>query len=169
MKNLGKLAAIEKQLSKADNGGGECTAYYKVGRGNVDGRSCTIAEAFEAALRGDLEAIHFPLTHDESMALHQRRFAAVYDALGEYDGVVKDPDCMVKCSKPYIIVTQHNPIRHFYTGGMPEGGWFDLPDGKELHERDARKYMEDNGVLLICPNYDETIEPWYKAIHEKKG
>lgn len=168
MKAVSKLAAIEKQLSRK-GGGGECMAFYKVGRGNVDGQSCTIAEAFEAALRGDLASVDFTLSHDERIALHKQRLAFIYDAMGEYDGVITDPACMVKCTKAYIIVTQHNPIRHFFSNGIPEGGWYDLPDGGELHERDARKYMEDNGVLLICPNYDPTIEPWYKAIHAKKG
>lgn len=164
MKAVGKLSAIEKQLS-SKGGGGECTAYYKVGRGNADGRSCTIAEAFEAALRGDLVEITFPLTHDEDTAYMKHTMGRLWDETG----VKQDPTSMVKSSKPYIIVKQHNPIRHFFSNGIPEGGWFDLPDGTELHEREARKYMEDNGVLLICPNYDETIEPWYKAIHEKKG
>lgn len=65
MKSVGKLAAIEKRLSM-NGGGGECTAYYKAGRGDMDGVQCTLAEAFEAARRGELSSISFTMTKDET-------------------------------------------------------------------------------------------------------
>ena len=164
MKNLGKLAAIEKQLSKADNGGGECTAYYKVGRGGIDGESLTIAQAFEAALRGDLVSIEFPISHDERMLLLHQVGNEIKLKMHECsEEIYTDPEKLIMSTKPVVFLKQQDSRKHGCSG------YFEFEDGRELHYSQARKYAEENNCLLICPNYDPKKEKWYQTLHEKKG
>lgn len=159
----GKIYALEKDLAPA----GVCIVQYKVGCGPAGSHEIPQEKALEAARKGLLKSITFPLSFHEQQA-ERASGRDLWAAIGEaVEGVRRDTgtpsmaDRLILCSRP-IIFARQAPVE--YSGGQPLGGNFITDDGEEFHQSQWKELLDKRGAgFIIVQDYDESKEPWHAA------
>lgn len=160
-----KVASLEKSLQTT----GVCTVRYKVGRGPSGEHEIPVETALEAARKGALKSIHFPLSFHEQQA-ERASGRDVLEEIGEaIEGVRRDTgtpslsDRLILCSKPVIFARQAPP-KSFC--GHLIGGYFITEERRpeEFHQGQWKEMLDRRGAgFIIVQDYDESKEPWHAA------